>query len=166
MLRLLFGTKDRSRRSAAEGGIISSDRNRKVTVAGQTATTAKKRASCGGDWLSNDFSGPCPVRDLLDRIGDKWSVLVILRLGRKPERFRALLRAVDGISQRMLTVTLRGLERDGLVHREVFDTRPPSVAYSLTPLGQSLLKIIAALASWAVEHQTTITEAQGRYDAG
>ncbi len=66
----------------------------------------------------------------------------------------------------MLTVTLRGLERDGLVNREVFDTRPPSVAYSLTPLGRSLLKVIAALASWAVENDAAIAEAQGRYDAG
>ena len=161
-----MGTNRRTRQPAAEGGIISSDRNRKVTVARRTGTATERQAGCGSEWLSNDFSGPCPVRDLLDRIGDKWSVLVILRLGRKPERFRSLLRAVDGISQRMLTVTLRGLERDGLVNREVFDTRPPSVAYSLTPLGRSLLKVIAALASWAVENDAAIAEAQGRYDAG
>ena len=115
------------------------------------------------EWVANDFSGTCPVRDVLDRVGDKWSVLVVLRLGRGPERFRALLRAVAGISQRMLTVTLRGLERDGLVHREVFDTRPPSVEYSLTPLGHSLLGHITGLANWAVEHETDIQQAQKIY---
>ena len=114
-------------------------------------------------WIANDFSGACPVRDLLDRIGDKWSVLVILRLGRRTERFRALLRDVDGISRRMLTMTLRGLERDGLVHREVFDTRPPSVAYSLTPLGHSLLVHITALANWALEHEPEVKAAQLAY---
>ncbi|WP_422053017.1 winged helix-turn-helix transcriptional regulator [Shimia sp.] len=114
-------------------------------------------------WVANDFSGTCPVRDVLDRVGDKWSVLVVLRLGRGPERFRALLRAVAGISQRMLTVTLRGLERDGLVHREVFDTRPPSVEYSLTPLGHSLLGHITGLANWAVEHEADISQAQTAY---
>jgi len=114
-------------------------------------------------WIENGFSGVCPVRDLLDRIGDKWSVMVVLRLGRRTERFRALLRAVDGISQRMLTVTLRGLERDGLVHREVFDTRPPSVAYSLTPLGASLMVHISALANWAMENETEVKAAQSAY---
>jgi DNA-binding HxlR family transcriptional regulator len=115
------------------------------------------------EWVANDFSGTCPVRDVLDRVGDKWSVLVVLRLGRGPERFRALLRAVVGISQRMLTVTLRGLERDGLVHREVFDTRPPSVEYRLTPLGHSLLGHITGLANWAVEHEADIHQAQKTY---
>jgi len=116
-------------------------------------------------WVANEFSGACPVRDVLDRVGDKWSVLVVLRLGRGPERFRALLRAVAGISQRMLTVTLRGLERDGLVHRKVFDTRPPSVEYSLTPLGHSLLSHITGLANWAVEYDADIKQAQSEYDA-
>lgn len=117
------------------------------------------------DWIKDDYSGACPVRDLLDRVGDKWSVLVVLRLSRGDERFRALLRAIDGISQRMLTVTLRGLERDGLVHREVFDTRPPSVSYGLTPLGHSLIGPIAALAAWAVENEGAVREAQESFDA-
>ncbi len=116
------------------------------------------------DWIKDDYSGACPVRDVLDRVGDKWSVLVVLRLSRGDERFRALLRAIDGISQRMLTVTLRGLERDGLVHREVFDTRPPSVSYGLTPLGHSLIGPIAALAAWAVENEDIIRTAQARFD--
>jgi DNA-binding HxlR family transcriptional regulator len=117
-------------------------------------------------WQENEFSGPCPVRDVLDRIGDKWSVLVILRLGRKPERFRQLLRAVDGISQRMLTVTLRGLERDGLVHREVLGTRPPSVQYSLTDLGGSLLVHITALTYWALEHEPEVSAARELFEEG
>lgn len=142
----------------AKGGTNSSDRHREVT------NVAIEEMNDGVDsWIENGFSGVCPVRDLLDRIGDKWSVMVVLRLGRRTERFRALLRAVDGISQRMLTVTLRGLERDGLVHREVFDTRPPSVAYSLTPLGASLLVHISALANWAMENETEVKAAQSAY---
>jgi DNA-binding HxlR family transcriptional regulator len=141
----------------AKGGIISS--------AGHTGVTA---AACDAgpseSWLANGCTGPCMVRDILDRIGDKWSVLVILRLGAQAERFRALLRAVDGISARMLTVTLRGLERDGLVAREVFDTRPPSVQYSLTPLGETLLGHIGALAGWAVANETQIKLAQTDFD--
>ena len=116
------------------------------------------------DWLANDYGGACPVRDVLDLIGDKWSVLIVLRLGRRDERFRALLRAVDGISQRMLTVTLRRLEREGLVDRTVFDTRPPSVEYALTPLGRSLLGHIAVLADWAVSNEGAIRRAQRRFD--
>lgn len=121
--------------------------------------------NAGADvWVENEFSGPCPVRDVLDRIGDKWSVLVILRLGRQPERFRQLLRAVEGISQRMLTVTLRGLERDGLVHREVLGTRPPSVEYSLTELGRSLLVHITALTHWALEHEPQVSAARVTFE--
>lgn len=115
-------------------------------------------------WLANNYSGVCPVRNILSRIGDKWSVLVVLRLGRKQQRFRELLRAVDGISQRMLTVTLRGLERDGLVHREVFSTRPPSVEYRLTELGFSLVDHISRIANWAVENQPRIEAARADYD--
>ena len=143
----------------AKGGMISSDGHTEVT------TCSVDQAIDGADqWIKNEFSGPCPVRDVLDRVGDKWSALVVLRLGRQPERFRALLRAVEGISQRMLTVTLRGLERDGLVHREVFDTRPPSVEYSLTPLGVSLLEHISGLAHWAMENADQIKVAQADYE--
>lgn len=115
-------------------------------------------------WRENDYSGVCPVRDLLRRIGDKWTVLVVLRLGQQPERFRSLQRAIDGISQRMLTVTLRGLERDGLVARRVFDTRPPAVEYSLTPLGRSLLSHLAPFAQWAISNEQHIKAAQSAFD--
>jgi len=141
----------------AKGGTISST--------GHVQVTAMVCEPIRSDsWLTNKFSGPCMVREILDRIGDKWSVLAILRLGVQPERFRALLRAVDGISPRMLTVTLRGLERDGLVRRQVFDTRPPSVQYSLTPLGRSLLGFIGGLANWAVENEAQIKQAQSNFD--
>lgn len=146
---------------SVKGGTNSLDRHTEVTP------SAIGEMNDGVDsWIANEFSGACPVRGVLDRIGDKWSVMVVLRLGRRTERFRALLRAVDGISQRMLTVTLRGLERDGLVHREVFDTRPPSVAYSLTPLGTSLLVHITELANWAMENESKVKEAQNAYDDG
>jgi len=139
--------------------MIPSDRHTEVTP------EVVEDMNAGVDsWVQNDFAGTCPVRDVLDRIGDKWSVLVILRLGRRTERFRQLLRAVEGISQRMLTVTLRGLERDGLVHREVRPTSPPTVEYSLTPLGQSLLSHVTGLATWAVAQEAQITKARVAYD--
>lgn len=102
----------------------------------------------------------CPVTDVLRRIGDKWSILVIVLLGRRPHRFNELHRGIETISQRMLTRTLRGLETDGLVHREVFPTVPPSVEYSLTPLGRSLLVPLSALADWVVEHRGEVASAR------
>ncbi|MBK1787736.1 winged helix-turn-helix transcriptional regulator [Prauserella cavernicola] len=102
----------------------------------------------------------CPVTDVLRRVGDKWSILVIVLLGRRPYRFNELHRGIEAISQRMLTRTLRALETDGLVHREVFPTVPPSVEYSLTPLGRSLLVPLSALADWAVEHRGDIAAAR------
>ncbi len=96
---------------------------------------------------------PCAIRDVLDRIGDKWSVQVIERLGDDPRRFNELRRSVEGLSQRMLTVTLRALERDGLLTRTVFPTVPPQVEYALTDLGRSLLVPLRALAGWAREHE-------------
>jgi DNA-binding HxlR family transcriptional regulator len=112
-----------------------------------------------------DEYGACPVTDVLRRIGDKWSILVIVLLGRRAHRFNELHRGIEAISQRMLTRTLRGLETDGLVHREVFPTVPPSVEYSLTPLGRTLLLPLSALADWAVEHQGEIAAARGSVKA-
>ncbi|WP_030450247.1 winged helix-turn-helix transcriptional regulator [Herbidospora cretacea] len=102
----------------------------------------------------------CPVTDVLRRVGDKWTVLVLVLLGRRPHRFNELHRAVDGISQRMLTRTLRTLEDDGLIWREVLPTAPPSVEYGLTRLGASLLTPLSALADWAVAHHGEIVEAR------
>lgn len=106
----------------------------------------------------------CPVRDVLDRVGDKWSTLIVVTLGAQPYRFGALRRAIPDISQRMLTQTLRTLQRDGLVRREVFPTLPPSVSYSLTPLGQSLLVPLAGLIDWADAHHAEIGQARAAFD--
>ncbi len=108
---------------------------------------------------------PCPVRTVLDRLGDAWSVLVVLNLTAGPLRFNALRRAIPGISQRMLTVTLRGLERDGLVIRTVVPTTPPRVDYRLTPLGESLTGPISILNDWALAHRAEIAAARASYDA-
>jgi len=110
------------------------------------------------------WEGTCPVRDILDRLGDAWSVLVVLQLEAGPSRFNALKRQVPGISQRMLTVTLRHLERDGLVIREVFPTNPPSVEYTLTALGFSLGKAMQPLTAWAVEQQGVVNAARQVFD--
>ena len=106
------------------------------------------------------------VREILDRIGDKWSLYIIATLKDGPVRFNALRRRIDGISQRMLTITLRGLERDGLVTRTLFPTIPPRVDYELTDMGRSLLGPVMALTLWANDHQATIQDARTRYDAG
>jgi DNA-binding HxlR family transcriptional regulator len=104
------------------------------------------------------------VSAVLARVGDKWSVLIIMLLGDGPKRFNEIKRMVGGISQRMLTLTLRGLERDGLVTRTVFPTIPPRVDYELTNLGRSLWKPVEALGSWAREHLTEIDAAKRRFD--
>jgi DNA-binding HxlR family transcriptional regulator len=104
------------------------------------------------------------VSDVLSRIGDKWSVLVVSRLGSGPLRFNELRRAIGGISQRMLTLTLRGLERDGLVTRSVFPTIPPRVDYALTPLGCDLLVPVSALGAWAIRNQPKIARAREEFD--
>ena len=104
------------------------------------------------------------VSGVLARIGDKWSVLIVSRLGSRPLRFNELKREIGGISQRMLTLTLRGLERDGLVTRTVFPTIPPRVDYALTPLGRSLLEPVSALGAWALKNITRIETARARFD--
>ena len=106
------------------------------------------------------------VGDVLSRVGDKWSVLVVTRLGDGPLRFNELRRAIGGISQRMLTLTLRGLERDGLVTRTVFPTIPPRVDYALTPLGRDLLTPVSALGAWAIRNQPKIARAREQFDGG
>jgi DNA-binding HxlR family transcriptional regulator len=104
------------------------------------------------------------VSSVLARVGDKWSVLVVMALGQGPKRFNELRRMIDGVSQRMLTLTLRGLERDGLVTRTVFPTIPPRVDYELTELGRSLREPVSALGGWANEHQAEIEAARAAFD--
>lgn len=102
--------------------------------------------------------------DILARVGDKWSVLIVRQLDRGSMRFSELNRAIDGISKRMLTLTLRNLERDGLVERTVTPLNPPRVDYALTPLGVSLSKPVMALAEWAIAHKFDIQSARHHYD--
>lgn len=104
------------------------------------------------------------ISDVLARIGDKWSVLVVSRLGEGPLRFNELRRQIGGISQRMLTLTLRGLERDGLITRTVFPTIPPRVDYALTALGRDLLNPVSALGAWAIRNQPKIARAREQFD--
>ena len=108
----------------------------------------------------------CGIRDVLDRIGDKWSVLVVVELASGPRRFRELQRAVEGISQRMLTLTVRRLERDGLVLRTVYPTVPAQVDYRLTEMGASLTHLVKALSDWSLSHREAIAVARTAYDAG
>jgi DNA-binding HxlR family transcriptional regulator len=104
------------------------------------------------------------ISEILSRVGDKWSVLVVSQLGQGPKRFNELRRGLGSISQRMLTLTLRGLERDGLVTRTVFPTVPPRVDYTLTRLGRSLLQPVQELAAWARQNRSAIEKARHRFD--
>lgn len=106
-----------------------------------------------------------PVRSILGRVGDKWSILTIMLLRGRPYRFGELRRSIEGVSQRMLTLTLRGLERDGLVSRTVFPTNPPQVQYALTELGQSICEPVHALGRWAYENLDEIVTARREFDA-
>ncbi|MDF2996453.1 MAG: transcriptional regulator, HxlR family [Xanthobacteraceae bacterium] len=117
------------------------------------------------DLPENLHSSDCrKVSRVLARIGDKWSVLIVMLLSGGPRRFNEMKRMIGGISQRMLTLTLRGLERDGLVMRTVYPTVPPRVDYELTPLGRSLREPVSALGSWAQENMDAIDAAQADFD--
>ena len=106
----------------------------------------------------------CPARVMLDRLADKWTVLVIGQLAAGTMRFAALRRAVDGVSQKMLTSTLRDLERDGLVKRQLYASVPPKVEYSLTPLGNSLVNSMKGLCLWAEDHIDQVLKARENFD--
>lgn len=110
----------------------------------------------------------CPLQELLTRLGDKWSLLVIHALSRAPKnraRFSELKREIEGISQRMLTATLRNLERDGILTREIFPVIPPRVEYTLTALGKDLLHPVQSLVGWVEKHWEKIEKARGAFDA-
>lgn len=112
----------------------------------------------------NVLSAQCPTRKALDLIADKWTTLVIYLLADGTARYSDLHRAIDGISQKMLTQTLRGLERNGLVHRKVYPEVPPRTEYTLTPLGQTLIEPLSALCGWAEKHMPELEKARQRYD--
>jgi DNA-binding HxlR family transcriptional regulator len=138
---------DRIRRTDAEDHVVGE------------ATSVIKSYKQSGLPIAN-----CPVRDVLDQIGDKWSTLLLLILGERSHRFGELRRAVPDISQRMLTQTLRDLQRDGLVSRHVHPTVPPSVEYRLTPLGRSLLEPLSHLIRWANSHYGAIVAARSSFE--
>ena len=125
-----------------------------------TETTWREALDSQGLDLAN-----CPVRRILDHVAAEWTVLVLLELDAGPRRFNALARALPDISKRMLTQSLRDLQRDGLIARAVFDTKPPSVEYALTPLGASLMGPLFGLVHWAEAHSDPIFTAQAAFDA-
>ena len=131
--------------------------------------TSKSLGSCWdtspNDAHQWDTREDCEVRQILDRIADKWSLLAIALLEGRTLRFNELRREIDGISQRMLSVTLRQLERDGLVTRTVYPVVPPRVEYALTPLGASLHSTVQALVTWTESNQDTVAAARAAYDA-
>ncbi len=110
------------------------------------------------------MAAACPTRQVIGRVGDKWSLLVLYALSTGTKRFSQLRSEVEGISQKMLTQTLRALERDGLVHRHAYPTIPPKVEYRLTPLGQSLEDAIAVVRRWAYAHMDEIAASRDTYD--
>jgi DNA-binding HxlR family transcriptional regulator len=126
-----------------------------------TVKTGTRRHIDGHIHLTGDCRG---ISEVLARVGDKWTVLVVTYLGEGPMRFNELRRSISGISQRMLTLTLRGLERDGFVTRTVFPTIPPRVDYELTGLGRDLLKPVTALSNWARDNQDRIKKAREKFD--
>ncbi|MEM1207495.1 MAG: helix-turn-helix domain-containing protein [Acidobacteriota bacterium] len=119
-------------------------------------------STCSPEQRGDLYSAACPCRDVLDLVASKWSALIIGRLQGSPHRFGALRRSIPGITQKMLTQTLRRLEVDGLVHREVFPSRPPKVEYSLTDLGHSATVPLAAIRDWAEQHLPDILSARER----
>jgi DNA-binding HxlR family transcriptional regulator len=138
-----------------------------LTSPGSLEGTEAEVAACRSerDPFQWDVREDCQVRQILDRIADKWSLLVIALLDEKTLRFGELGREIDGISKRMLTVTLRNLERDGLVLRTVYPEVPPRVEYELTPLGRTLLGTTQALVNWSEEHQDEIARARESFEA-
>ena len=131
----------------------------------EAAQERKNLSPSDTDVTAHDHNSCRRVTPVLNRVGDKWSMQVVMQLANGPKRFSELKRALDGVSQRMLTLTLRGLERDGLISRHVTPTIPPRVDYELTDIGNSLRDPVMALGAWALEHIDCIWAAQQRYDA-
>jgi DNA-binding HxlR family transcriptional regulator len=115
--------------------------------------------------IPNVYSADCPTRLILNRVGDKWAVLILLLLREQPTRFNQLRRTIEGISQKMLSQVLKSLERDGLIRRRAIATVPVTVEYSITPLGATLAAAVDPLRDWAESHLKEVLVAQRRYDA-
>jgi DNA-binding HxlR family transcriptional regulator len=129
-----------------------------------TVISERSAAPASEEHAPDPFSASCPTREVLDRIGDRWTTLVVCSLEDGPMRFSELGRRIEGISQKMLTQTLRGLERDGLVTRTVHAQVPPRVDYALTDLGHTLTPVLAALDTWARAHIGAISTSRAAYD--
>jgi DNA-binding HxlR family transcriptional regulator len=130
------------------------------------AGSARVPISAGEECKASTWdAGNCPVRDVINQIGGKWSTLLLEALAERPYRFGELRRLVPDISQRMLTQTLRNLQRDGYVDRQVFPTKPPSVEYSMTDLGRSLFEPLSKVLQWAEENHASVKAARARFDA-
>jgi DNA-binding HxlR family transcriptional regulator len=128
-----------------------------------TMTAAQRREAEKAEY--DAFLASCPTRQLLDRIADKWVTLVLASLEREPQRYSQLARTIAGVSQKMLTQTLRSLERDGLLTRTVTATVPVTVTYELTDLGRSLQMVMTRLKGWAEAHMDEVLAARSSYDA-
>ncbi|MFG3704813.1 winged helix-turn-helix transcriptional regulator [Micromonospora sp. NPDC047670] len=128
-----------------------------------TTSTADRRAGARSAYLMS--LAACPTHRVLDRMGDRWVSMILKELASGPRRYGELARAVAGATQKMLTQTLRGLERDGLVARSVTDAVPPRVEYRLTPLGESLLPVMAVVTEWAERHIGDVDAARAAYDS-
>jgi DNA-binding HxlR family transcriptional regulator len=118
----------------------------------------------GSVYRGDPYRADCPTRRVLDRIGDRWTVLIVVFLGDGDARFSELRRGIEGISQKMLTQTLRGLERDGLVRRTVHAEVPVRVEYALTQAGRTLLEPLGALQEWSIEHLGDVFASRAAYD--
>ena len=130
-----------------------------------TAASARRRIEIYRADVANGGLDNCPIRSVVQNISGKWSALLLMALAEQPYRFGALRRLVPDISQRMLTQTLRDLQRDGYVQREVFPTKPPSVEYSLTDLGRSMYDSIQHLFNWAENNHASVRAARAHFDA-
>ena len=117
-----------------------------------------------GNWPANPYAQDCPTRLVLDRIADKWTVLLLILLSRRPWRFNEMRREIGGLTQKMASQTLKGLERDGLVKRKVTPTVPVTVEYSITPLCRTLSDTVDGLRIWAERHMSDVAKAQSQYD--
>jgi DNA-binding HxlR family transcriptional regulator len=168
------GTSTSQRHNGVRTGTAEDPRHRVVTVLHQGNGTEQADGNGKGDGKaqvdirkcsSADVEDHCRVREILDRVADKWSLLVISLLAERGRRFTELRAEIDGISQRMLTLTLRRLERDGLVRRTVHPVVPPRVDYDLTPLGATLIGPIEALVQWVADHTGEIVAARAAYEA-
>jgi DNA-binding HxlR family transcriptional regulator len=146
--------------SQQEHGVTSLDEEEGSLMSGANTDVPSMAATALPLPVAEEEYGQCPVTDVVHRMGNKWTLLVIALLARRPHRYNELHRAIQGISQRMLTRTVRDLEQDGIVRRTVFPTVPVTVEYSMTDLGQSFLVPLSAIADWAVAHHAEMTAAR------